>query len=97
MSIAKIENGIVTQVDRTRNVPLAGWVECFSDTAPGTLYDGRNFKAPDPDPRAAILAQIASLEATVTPRRAREAILSDEGRAWLVDIDARIATLRVLL
>ena len=42
-------------------------------------------------------AQIASLEAQVTQRRLREAVLSPEGGAWLQTIEAQIATLRSTL
>jgi len=38
--------------------------------------------------------QIQELEATVTPRRMREAALTDEGKAWLQNIDDQIAALR---
>jgi hypothetical protein len=44
--------------------------------------------------RRAILAEIAALEATVTNRRLREAALTEAGKAWLADVDARIAMLR---
>jgi hypothetical protein len=47
-----------------------------------------------PDPREAILAEIAALEATVTNRRLREAALTEDGKAWLAEVDARIAALR---
>jgi hypothetical protein len=43
-----------------------------------------------------IKQQIAKLEATITPRRQREAILGiDNG--WLADVNAQIATLRAKL
>lgn len=48
-------------------------------------------------PRGLILAQIATLEATITNRRLREAALSDSGKAWLADVDAQIAALRAQL
>jgi hypothetical protein len=48
-------------------------------------------------PRIAILAQIAAIEATVTQRRLREAALTEDGRAWLADVDAQIAALRAQL
>lgn len=38
--------------------------------------------------------QILMLEATVTPRRMREAVLTDAGKAWLENVDASIADLR---
>lgn len=47
--------------------------------------------------RKAILAEIAALEATVTPRRLREAALTEAGKAWLADVDAQIAVLRASL
>ena len=37
---------------------------------------------------------IALLEAQVTPRRIREAILTDEGKVWLADKEKEIQTLR---
>jgi len=48
-----------------------------------------------PDPHEAILAEIAALEATVTNRRLREAALTEAGKAWLADVDAQIAALRI--
>ena len=43
---------------------------------------------------ADIIEEIAALEATVTNRRLREAALTEDGKAWLADVDARIAALR---
>jgi hypothetical protein len=44
-------------------------------------------------PKILIKAEIAALEATITPRRQREAILSiDNG--WLADIEIQIGQLR---
>lgn len=43
-------------------------------------------------PRLAVLAQIRELEASVTPRRLREAVLGDNG--WLNGVNAQIAALR---
>ena len=40
--------------------------------------------------------QIAALEATVTPRRLREAILGTD-KGWLADVDAQIAERRASL
>jgi len=45
----------------------------------------------------AALEQILALEATATPRRLREAALTEEGRTWLQDLDMQIAALRVIL
>jgi hypothetical protein len=46
---------------------------------------------------AAIKAQIATLEASCTERRWREAVMSDAGKAWLANVDAQIAALRASL
>ena len=43
------------------------------------------------------LQQISALEAQVTQRRLREAVLSPEGGAWLQSIETQIATLRSTL
>lgn len=64
-----------------------------------------NFIAATPDQLAEFISptvpaadlikiMIANLEATITPRRMREATLTVEGKAWLADIDAHIASLR---
>lgn len=37
---------------------------------------------------------ILSLEAQITPRRIREAMLTNEGKAWLEDIESQIEVLR---
>lgn len=46
---------------------------------------------------APILAQIAALEATVTPRRVREAVTTTGGKSWLANVDSQIAALRAKL
>lgn len=48
---------------------------------------------PTPDPRAQMLMQIAALEATVTQRRLREAMLGTDS-GWLAAVDVQIAALR---
>lgn len=52
--------------------------------------------ADQPSPQDAIKAQIAALEATVTPRRVREAVLGTDN-GWLADVDGQIAVLRAQL
>ena len=57
-------------------------------------WDGQAWQPSAATHNAPILAQIADLEASVTDRRLREAMLTDAGRAWLADVDAQIAALR---
>jgi len=45
-------------------------------------------------PAPSIVSQILALEATITERRLREAVLTDEGKVWLASVDAQIAALR---
>lgn len=52
--------------------------------------------ADEPTPNQIILSSIAALEATVTPRRSREAVLGlDNG--WLKNLNDQIAALRAQL
>lgn len=44
-----------------------------------------------------IKAEIIDLEAQQTPRRLREAALTEEGRAWLQNLEYQIATKRAEL
>lgn len=97
MAIAKIEGGKVVQIDRTTSAPVSGWIACDADVVPGMTYAAGVFSLPAPDASVAVLAQIRALEATVTPRRAREAILTDAGRVWLANVESQIATLRASL
>jgi hypothetical protein len=46
---------------------------------------------------ASIKAQIATLEASCTERRWREAIETEAGKAWLLDVNVKIAALRAQL
>jgi hypothetical protein len=60
------------------------------------------YKPPPPTKdqiNAPILAQIAALESPdhVTARRIREAVVTTAGKAWMVDVDKQIATLRASL
>lgn len=38
--------------------------------------------------------EIARLEATITPRRLRDALANDEGKAWVAAVEAKISTER---
>jgi len=38
--------------------------------------------------------EIARLEATITPRRIRDALANDAGKKWVADVEALIATER---
>lgn len=52
--------------------------------------------ADQPDPKEAIKAQIAALEATITPRRLREALVSGS-MLFIRDIEEQITALRAQL
>lgn len=55
-------------------------------------------QAPLPEPTPpTVLERIAAVEVTITPRRMREATLTDEGKEWLAARDAEIAALRAQL
>lgn len=41
-----------------------------------------------------IVQQIEAIERSITPRRIREALLTDAGRGWLAEQDAAISALR---
>lgn len=49
---------------------------------------------PKPSENDLLKVQIAELEATVTPRRLREAILSQDGADWLAAVESEISALR---
>ena len=74
--------------------------ECDPEVQPGWTWTPEGITPPEPpepsepDPNAEIDAQITALEATVTQRRLREAVLTSEGAAWLADLEAQIAALR---
>lgn len=44
-----------------------------------------------------IQEQIIAIEATITPRRLRDAVLTVEGKAWLETTDAQISALRATI
>lgn len=52
---------------------------------------------PPVSPNMTIIAQIVQLEITITPRRLREATLTDAGKSWLESVDTHIAALRAQL
>ncbi|SNS00507.1 hypothetical protein SAMN04488503_2298 [Humidesulfovibrio mexicanus] len=99
---ARIIDGRVAE--RTEKMPALGETECAlivevdADVQVGWLWTPEGCVAPTappaPDPNAAIDAEILALEATVTQRRLREALLTDEGKTWLAEVEARIAALR---
>ena len=79
------------------------YAELITGQSKGKLIDGDENGYPilvdPPAPTAADLAraQILEIEETITPRRMREATLTEAGRAWLVERDAEIAALRARL
>jgi hypothetical protein len=97
MPIAKIESGRVVQIDRTTDLAPAGWIVCAADIACGMAFDGSNFSVPALSARDVARAEIVRLESTITARRAREAILTDAGRAWLANVEGLIAIERAKL
>lgn len=58
-----------------------------------TISEDDSLAPPPPAPPRNIQAEIAALEATVTERRTREAILGTDA-GWLLALDAQIAALR---
>ena len=46
---------------------------------------------PEPTPSEAAFRRIKQLEASVTPRRMREAVLTNAGAGWLQDVEDQIA------
>ena len=48
----------------------------------------------DGAPKRNALNEIHRLEGTITPRRLRDSVLTDRGKAWLSDVEAKIATER---
>lgn len=87
-SVLRLEDGAVVPADE-RN---ADW-RAYQD-----WLVGGNMPALADQPSAAdlIKKQIADLEATVTPRRIREAVLGTDG-GWLAALNAQIVTLRAKL
>jgi len=67
------------------------------DCTPEEVAEIEQRKASPANVNAPTLAAITALEATVTPRRVREAVTSPAGYAWLANVDAEIAALRVCL
>ena len=67
------------------------------DCTPEEVMEIEQRKASPANVNAPTLAAITALEATVTPRRVREAVTSPAGYAWLANVDAEIAALRVCL
>lgn len=48
-------------------------------------------------PALTVQQQILAIEATITPRRLREAVLTPEGKTWLETADAQIVALRATI
>ena len=72
------------------------WVDVADDTTTQDTYvDGAVVKYVEPVPT--VLDKIIDLEAAVTPRRIRDAFASDEGKKWVADQEALIATERAKL
>lgn len=89
--------GPFSTIDRTKDD--AGWLagDCiYPDGVIGAAKIGEWVPPPPTAEQinAPKLSTIASLEASVTPRRIREAVTTDAGKTWMQSIDAQIADLR---
>ena len=72
------------------------WVDVADDTTERDTYvDGAVVKYAAP--ALTTKQKIEQLEMAVTPRRVRDAFASDEGKKWVVDQEALIATERAKL
>ena len=86
----------------TRTTGDTGWLagDCiYPDGVIGDATVG-DYTPPAPTAEqinAPVLAQIAALEASVSPRRIREAVTTTEGKTWMASIDTQIADLRTKL
>ena len=56
-----------------------------------TARDAQEKVAKEARPRRNAMTEINRLENTVTPRRLRDALASDEGKTWVSDVEALIA------
>lgn len=72
-----------------------GWRSVASEA---DLLDGETFQIDQPTPSTTnpTLLEIYKLEALITPRRVRDAILGKDN-GWLADIESEITALRVQL
>lgn len=80
-------DGYYETPDLPEGVPLPAWTEGLTPT---------ERVVPVIDPRVAIYEQIALLEASVTDRRIREAVLGIDNN-WLAGVNDQIASLRAQL
>ena len=83
----------------TRTTGDTGWLAGDCIYPDGVIGDATVGDSTPPAPtaeqtNAPILSTIATLEATVTPRRIREALTTAPGKTWLVAVDSQIAALR---
>jgi len=62
-----------------------------------TAIEARKISFVADKPKRDAMVEISRLEATVTPRRIRDATTSVEGETWLADIESKIAIERVKL
>ena len=95
---AVIENNLVVNIVISEHEYAAGqgWVLASEGVGIGWSYIDGNFineNIPVIDVKDKIKADIAALEATITPRRTREAILGTDN-GWLADIELQIQELR---
>ena len=81
--VGKKQQGFTQEINHAEGVVYE--VPIFVDKTEAELAREKNEK---------IKAEIAQLEAATTPRRYREAVLSDDGKAWLVSQDVKIVELR---
>lgn len=104
MKYARVQDGIVMELyeDTEENQglfpmtpqALEQWHEANDLVQLGDRYDNGVYSAPPEQSHNEIIkAQIMQLEASVTPRRIREAILGVDNR-WLADLNEQISDLR---
>lgn len=100
---ARVQYNQVAELTRTdRDItqlfhPDLLWIEVDGTVEVGDTYSNGVFAKPaETSASQPVLSQILALEAQVTQRRIREAVLGTDN-GWLAELDAQIAALRAQL
>ncbi|MBM4231690.1 MAG: hypothetical protein FJ184_13305 [Gammaproteobacteria bacterium] len=95
-----LPDGQIVRIDQPFNMGdvqyPSNWLRLMT---PSERLEFGAVELPEPEPPVTpyvptAFDEIRNLEALITPRRLREAVLTPEGKAWLEGIDAQISALR---
>lgn len=95
LPVAFYDDGVNKIPEGAIDISEADWMECLENQGRRKFVKGvlKEYTPPPPTASEQALIDIRALEASITPRRIREAVLGTDN-GWMADVEEQIEALR---